>query len=164
MKPHPRIRKTIKWGGAVMTVLMVVVWIGSRWWSVVGQLPVLGVVGVGGGQAFDCWNDQIPWSGAEWPRLDRLPYTELAWSFKRLPVPRYGYTLYVLPMWVPTCIGLLATIVVWRRDSRLSKHERIGRCPRCGYNRAGIGRDAACPECGNRPLVASEPTKFAPHA
>ncbi len=37
MKPHPpphRIRKTIKWGGAVVTVLLVVVWIGSGWWWV----------------------------------------------------------------------------------------------------------------------------------
>ncbi len=35
MKPHPRIRKTIKWGGAVVTVLLVVVWGGSGWWDVV---------------------------------------------------------------------------------------------------------------------------------
>lgn len=34
MKPHPRIRKTIKWGGAAVTVLLVVVWI----WD--GQLYV----------------------------------------------------------------------------------------------------------------------------
>jgi hypothetical protein len=27
MTPHPRIRKTIKWGGAAVTVLLVVVWI-----------------------------------------------------------------------------------------------------------------------------------------
>ena len=33
MKPHPRIRKTIKWGGAAVTVLLVVVWIGSGWGS-----------------------------------------------------------------------------------------------------------------------------------
>jgi len=29
MKPHPRIRKTIKWGGAAVTVLLVVAWVGS---------------------------------------------------------------------------------------------------------------------------------------
>jgi len=27
MKPHPRIRKAIKWGGAAVTVLLVVLWI-----------------------------------------------------------------------------------------------------------------------------------------
>ena len=29
MKPHPKLRKTITWGGAAVTVLLVVVWIGS---------------------------------------------------------------------------------------------------------------------------------------
>ena len=29
MKPHPRVRKTIKWGGAVVTVLLLLVWFGS---------------------------------------------------------------------------------------------------------------------------------------
>src|SRR5437762_2158764 len=32
MKPYPRIRKTVKWGGAAVTVLLLVVWIGSAWW------------------------------------------------------------------------------------------------------------------------------------
>jgi hypothetical protein len=31
MKPHPRIRRTIKWGGSVVTALLVVVWIASGW-------------------------------------------------------------------------------------------------------------------------------------
>ena len=31
MKPHPRVRKTIKWGGAVVTVVLLVVWIGTGW-------------------------------------------------------------------------------------------------------------------------------------
>ena len=28
-----RVRKTVKWGGLVLTVLLVVVWIGSGWWQ-----------------------------------------------------------------------------------------------------------------------------------
>jgi hypothetical protein len=32
----------------------------------------------------------------------------------------------------------------WRRRARRAK----GRCPSCGYDRAGITMDAACPECG----------------
>jgi hypothetical protein len=42
VKPHPRIRKTVKWGGAVASVLLVAVWIGSGWWRV-------GYAGTGGG-------------------------------------------------------------------------------------------------------------------
>ncbi len=33
MKPHPKIRKTVKWAGAVVSALLVVVWAGSAWWS-----------------------------------------------------------------------------------------------------------------------------------
>ena len=31
MKPHPRIRKTIKWGGAAVPTLTGAVWIGGGW-------------------------------------------------------------------------------------------------------------------------------------
>src|ERR1043166_849379 len=35
MKPHPHIRKTIKWSGAAVTVLLMVLWVGSgEWWFV----------------------------------------------------------------------------------------------------------------------------------
>src|SRR6185295_4090222 len=32
--PYPRIRKTVKWGGAIVTVLLVALWLGSGWWTV----------------------------------------------------------------------------------------------------------------------------------
>lgn len=34
MKPHPKIRKITKWAGAVVSVVLVVVWVGSAWWQV----------------------------------------------------------------------------------------------------------------------------------
>jgi len=34
MKPHPRVRRTIKWGGAVITALLIALWIASRWCGV----------------------------------------------------------------------------------------------------------------------------------
>ena len=40
MKPHARIRKTVKWGGAAMTVLLVVVWIGSGFMVVEWARPL----------------------------------------------------------------------------------------------------------------------------
>ena len=49
MKPHPRIRKTIKWGGAAVTVLLVVVWVGSGWLSV-GWVPGLWSIDIAQGQ------------------------------------------------------------------------------------------------------------------
>ena len=34
VKPHPRIRKMVKWGGAVASVLLMGAWVGSVWWKV----------------------------------------------------------------------------------------------------------------------------------
>jgi hypothetical protein len=42
---------------------------------------------------------------------------------------------------------------------RRRRRRRLNRCVKCGYDRAGLAGDAACPECG-----ASEPTKSAAHA
>ena len=33
MKPHPRIRKTVKWGGAAVSVVLMVAWVGSKWYE-----------------------------------------------------------------------------------------------------------------------------------
>ena len=41
-----------------------------------------------------------------------------------------------------------------RRALRLAK----GLCPRCRYERAGLGEGAACPECGEQPIEARRPT------
>ena len=41
MKPHPRIRKTVKWGGAAVTVLLGVVWIASLWICIYFSAPHL---------------------------------------------------------------------------------------------------------------------------
>src|SRR5437773_2597147 len=43
MKPHPRIRRTMKWTGAVVTVLLVIVWVGSGWWGVSVVAPPISV-------------------------------------------------------------------------------------------------------------------------
>src|SRR5258705_5976109 len=31
MRPRPRIRKTVKWGGLAVSVFVAVLWVGSRW-------------------------------------------------------------------------------------------------------------------------------------
>ena len=50
MKPHPRIRKTIKWGGAVVTVLLVVAWIGSGWGEIEWESNSGQWIGLGAGR------------------------------------------------------------------------------------------------------------------
>jgi len=53
--------------------------------------------------------------------------------------------------WVgPAVAGCLAwaAVALWRRDVRAERRTMVGRCRGCGYDRAWIAADAACPECG----------------
>jgi rubrerythrin len=54
------------------------------------------------------------------------------------------------PAWVTTAI---CTAFTWRLDTLARRRERLGRCPKCNYDRAGIAAGAVCPECGDIPKV-----------
>jgi rubrerythrin len=53
--------------------------------------------------------------------------------------------MFVLP-------SMIATGVAWRLDVLARRRDRLNLCPRCNYDRAGIGKDAVCPECGAPPV------------
>jgi hypothetical protein len=61
------------------------------------------------------------------------------------PLPFIANTLFyaALPMGVWLAIGPVRR---WRR-------RRAGRCPACGYDRAGLAASAVCPECGHAPAA-----------
>jgi len=54
-----------------------------------------------------------------------------------------GFTLNTL-LAAAVILTLTEGAGAWRRRAR----RRKGRCPGCGYDRAGVAGDAACPECG----------------
>ena len=141
-----RVRKTIKWGGAGLTVLLVVVWIGSGWRAVSWFWPDSGVVGLqagcltyhnvaGGGKAGDYLNF--------WFRPENKPFK---WGFSR--GTRYVADAFAIPLWFPALLSLLATAAAWRADAKYLRRVREGACPGCGYDRAGLAVGAVCPECG----------------
>jgi hypothetical protein len=144
MKPHPRIRKTIKWGGAAVTVLLVVVWIGSGWCS-----P--GWVSKGRAVALDRGRVCLI-------RLEGLAVPDGAmWSVQPADMPHWylwfdSFKQYEIgpriPLWCPVLLALLATTAAWRLDALARRRARLNVCPKCGYDRAGIAGDANCPECG----------------
>jgi hypothetical protein len=161
MKPHPKIRKTIKWGGAAVTVLLVVVWVASGWFRLV---------------AFSGWNDTLGVSrgrvSISIPRDRTVPgfvrtkvYIRQALSFARgrwdwnfqhqqslVGTSLNGIALRVttesvyVPIWallIPVAgLTLLAHILG-------SHRARSNLCPKCGYDRTGLSVGAVCPECGS---------------
>jgi hypothetical protein len=52
----------------------------------------------------------------------------------------------------PFLLAAIPAGLLWWKDLRPF---RPGRCPKCGYDRAGLAADAACPECGTPPAPAT---------
>ncbi len=152
MKPHPqhpRIRKTIKWGGAVVTVLLVVVWIGSEW----GGIGYLSQSGSG----FEIAAGSIYFSFRAWLE----PYSTGGWQlsahsggFDRWPSWRGDSQLWWLrlPLWIPFVAMLLATGAALRLDTLARRRAKLHVCPKCNYDRTGLAAGAVCPECGAGPV------------
>ncbi|HMN40148.1 MAG TPA: hypothetical protein PKE29_04835 [Phycisphaerales bacterium] len=149
MKPHPRIRKTIKWGGAAVTVLLVVVWAGSRWWNA-GYEADRWVVGAVGGRLH--LSTYAPGSTAilgGWYVLRQARRFEgWQWGFSH---DVFGYLeSWAVPMWPLPLLSGASALLAWRLDT-LARRARLGRCPKCNYDRTGLSPAAVCPECGKGP-------------
>jgi hypothetical protein len=53
-----------------------------------------------------------------------------------------------VPLWIPASAAIGATALAWRLDTLARRRARVGLCPKCSYNRAGLAVGAVCPECG----------------
>ncbi len=121
MKPHPRIRKTVKWGGALLTVLLVVVWVGSDWRDAVyrnkhGFIRVVQggvrVLRVGPG---DTWGGPQGWSCSTHPlRFLWWPYVRRESSLVNM----------FIPLWPLALMTLMGSATAWWLDSRASRLAR----------------------------------------
>ncbi len=155
VKPHPRIRKTVKWGGAVVSVLLVVVWIGSGWMTVSwhpswrfyltdGALTVFTV------DADINDGDNRPGWHYFQRTLFKFPHT---WLPARYP----GAHVVVLPLWIPLVCALGTTAIAWRLDTLARRRANKHLCMKCSYDRTGLAAGAVCPECGAAAPVGSLP-------
>jgi hypothetical protein len=153
MRPHPRIRKTIKWGGAAVTLLLVVVWIGSGWWTVlwapsnsisagagqgcvsfaVGKMMSLTPTGPVSPPDFQCWHH---------------PSMSFAWRWTPEWFEFGEMREITVPIWALIVIACATSAYAWRVDAVARRQARLNLCPKCNYDRAGIAAGAACPECG----------------
>lgn len=165
VRAYPRIRKSVKWGGVVVSVLLVVVWVGSGWWGHAwygyggpyrGKYVSVaeGRVNIGSqGSIFAILNDSLipppayvvitpqeP-SGFKW----WFHWHDDSWD-----------TSFGTPMWVLALGAVLIGAYAWRLDALAWRRDRVGFCARCGYDRKGLAAGVVCPECGEG--AASSPT------
>jgi hypothetical protein len=155
MKTHPRIRKTIKWGGAAVTVLLVVVWIGSGWIHYVFVNEPLVFHAVHGGVGVQRWSERtIAFMRAAQYRT--VPDTlvedfELGlWPELAGPDSPFAWQAF-LPIWPLILLVSALTCAAWRLDILSRRRAMLNLCPKCRYDRTGLPPQAPCPECGAAP-------------
>ncbi|MCC6908081.1 MAG: hypothetical protein IT430_09090 [Phycisphaerales bacterium] len=142
-----RLRSTIKWSGTVLTVLLLVVWVGSAWWYAIFYLgPTLGL-GVHAGRVLVVWEE--PWSiipvSSEWELGRHSSPLSFSWWFyvERGPWAAGTYAKVYIPLWALVVLFAAPTLRLWWRDRR----KPPGLCVKCGYDLRGADH-AVCPECG----------------
>jgi hypothetical protein len=175
MRPWPVLRKTAKWAGVLVCIVITGAWIASymrgfKWnasWTAGAEDRDL-FVRIRDG-AIDAAEFAEPRVASE---IDMLTAVPMHWRFvgDRLGTVwmpdvfveehlaasgRYKRTLILLPVWIPFLLCAVPTAILSRRDYILTSRARAGRCPKCGYDRRGLAADAKCPECGTVPAPAS---------
>ena len=140
----------VKWSGAAVTLLLLVLWIWSGWWSVGFMTPAGGAASISSGSVFIAHPllgepiEEFLWSGF-------APHTlQFNWWFQSGKYVNGG-DCFSVPLWLPASISLLATAIAWPLIPLLVRRAREGACPACGYDLAGLAPGAVCPECGKQP-------------
>ena len=165
MRPHPRIRKTIKWGGLALTVLLVAVWIGTNWFTLIwgGRSPHSWDLSIGGGNlTTDYGVVELEWGSYPVPDENlgiHLRYTKnslasgFGWGVSR------PAGMIQTPLWPLVVACAACTLIAFWVDARFPL-PRPGQCPRCRYDRSGLAsKNAVCPECGEGapPAISGPP-------
>jgi hypothetical protein len=155
MKPHPKIRKTIKWGGVAVTVLLVVVWIVSGTWTL-GWVSRAGYqIALHHGAILMQYSPStIDAAAVEGWRGQRAATHPAGMMFNYVCAPRCGSFApvpgwYVIaPVVIPIVVVGVGSLIAWRFDTLAHRRARLNHCSNCNYDRAGIEKNAVCPECG----------------
>ena len=148
MRPHPNIRKTIKWGGAAVTVLLVVVW----WWSAMATPTVHFFPGgtyIALSEGSFSFGQKDGLRNANPSSLRQAERDLFRWNGRCWWSSIVGTSC---PIWQLVIVVAIPTGFAWCLDAFARRRAR-GRgnlCPNCNYDRAGIGAGAVCPECGSK--------------
>ncbi|MFZ2872941.1 MAG: hypothetical protein WAZ94_00490 [Phycisphaerales bacterium] len=141
-----QLRSACKWGGTVLTILLLVLWVGSDKFCVVsGSCYVTNGVLV-----LEWLNGKLDLPSI--PDLSlRKAEARFYWRFgiyRAINLDSNGSYLTILhiPIWSMALLVAAPTIWFWFRGRRRSP----GLCASCGYDLRGADHDL-CPECGAPP-------------
>jgi len=147
MKPHPRIRKTVKWGGAAMTLLLVVLWAASLQvvytWTCRPTDYIQVATGVVRILHSAKGREGVGFEALRAPGL-RMPMWSFGWSRNS------DRWVLRMPLWPAIGAALAATVIAWRLDTLARRRARLNVCAKCNYDRMGLAAGAVCPECGSK--------------
>ncbi|HEX2837804.1 MAG TPA: hypothetical protein VHN77_06715 [Phycisphaerales bacterium] len=154
MRPHPRIRKAIKWGGAAFVVAIVVIYTYTAdkvWiWSKVSATHIT-LVAVRGGRIEvrrfpNLGSPSLPARPAELVS-GTGPTRAITWGIGEWNFGS-GFTS-TIPFWTPALAALMASALAWRLDTLATRRAKLNACKSCGYPRTGLAPSSPCPECGS---------------
>ena len=136
----------MKWGGAVVFALLIVMWVASGWCYFTWFSPRGDCVVVDRGRVvIGQMNYAVPVKDRG-PQLGRIHMGEFHWWFDMY---RMGTNWqWFIPLWLPVAAALIITGTAWRLDHLACRRARIGLCPKCRYSRTGLPPNSPCPECG----------------
>ncbi len=159
MNPCPRIRKAVKWGGAAITLTLLVVWIASGWMNTSCALPRHGRVVLRDGRvSFYKPDPKVVWGGDVVSVTGRgvLIREQESDNFKwwvSSDTDSFGLRV-AMPLWLPAAAWMFVTLAAWRPEIVARRRARAGRCRGCNYDRTGLAAETVCPECG---VCATDP-------
>jgi hypothetical protein len=165
VKAHPRIRKTVKWGGTAVFQLLFFIGVTSVWIEMSyatifpGTIQTRSWVYVGSGLLIVGQND-APNSGLMM-ETDISSVTHdwrprLRWSFG-WNHRASGFTCLTVPIWSLLIAVAIPTTMAWRLESLAHRCARVDLCLNCNYDRRGLLAESPCPECGFLPAPSRAP-------
>ena len=129
----------------MLTVLLLVVWVGSAWWWAGFDRAPTSFLGASAGRVGIGWRE--PWSitsvRGDWALVrNQMPFQ---WWFNGRRGSSGGATFNFIsiPIWVLVVLVAAPTLWLWRCDRR----KQPGLCITCGYDLRGADHKV-CPECG----------------
>ena len=153
MNVRETLRRIVRWGGAVISLLLLALWIGSVWWNPAIMLAHRAQVMMRAGRLHVRWFDSRGvWDG------DTISISGPGMIVILLDAERFRWwmqyrsdsfgTLVSVPLWLPAAAAMLLTVTAWKPELVARRRAGLGRCPKCNYDRLGLPHGAVCPECG----------------